>query len=192
MASPPPVVFTVAAIGIMSEARSSRTLSPVSVVSSTPWPTLGRNTSTFTAVPRPTKVHPSGGSMARTEGRGGGGGGGGRPESVTPESPASGCPPPSVHEVRNPHPPSPPSPPGLTPSLQDAAPTRAVTIAAAAAQRPALLMSVVVRPACAPAHRPTRLPESRCRKVGLPARTGNPSLARLCSPVRGQARPRCD
>src|SRR5262245_25068207 len=104
--------------------------------------------------------------MARTEGRGGGGG----PESGMPEStgPASGCPPPSVQEVRNPQLSGPPSPPPpLTPSLQETAPTRAVTITAAA-QRPALLMSVVVRPACAPAHRPARLPSQGVGRWGCP------------------------
>ena len=94
------------------------------------------------------------------------------------ESGPSGCPSSigardeeSASAVRIPPSGSPPSgpPPPLTPSLQATAPTRAVTIAAAA-QRPALLMSVVVRPACMPETRPARLPGSNAAQGGVPRR----------------------
>src|SRR6185436_20968933 len=98
------------------------------------------------------KVYPSGGSMARTEGRVRS-----TPESGKPESTCPPSSPPSGQANRKPHwiPPSdrgPPSPPSggppLTPLLHATAPIRAVAAAAAAANhhRPALLMSVVAVP----------------------------------------------
>src|SRR3974390_664752 len=101
--------------------------------------------------------------MSRTDGRVGSTPESGVPESTgpppSPPSPPSPASPPSGGQLtRNPHwtPPSPPSgripppsgrPPPLTPLLQAAAPTMAVTVAAVATHhRPALRMSVVVRP----------------------------------------------